>query len=809
MRPPSRAFHRFPEYAARAIPFVVVTALAGLVFLSACDDGTGPGNSGQEVAEYFAGLPSWSEFSDTLPAVPPTPDGPPDTLDDVTVDVEQIEEDGSVTVIPDVKYRCVQTPYTMQDTPEEIVMYNPDTELLWPGALIQGKSYRDGLGSLLGLPIAERSPISVSIPDFATGDNFRVVDQPNQAAVGSAVGSIVGNATATGLAAPSTISFEQDTYYSEQEFGLSIGVSGRYLGFSASATGEFDRKASQTTVTAHFYQRMYTVVVEPPQTPAAFFSEEFTQKKLQQQIDLGRIGPDNLPVYLSNIVYGRMMIFSFTSTASEQEIKATLNAAYSTIGASVETNLSAKQKKILQESTIAVASLGGNAEATLSVIRSGDWSQYFTDDAPLSSAAPLSYTFRNLGDGSIAKVTEATDYSITECHAIPATPGTFHFLEQPQAATLAVPAPVRTLTGDFDGDGRMDLIWNHLGATNELYLGLSNGDGTFSFTTPVQHPLTPVDGWGVYGVQVADLDGDGRTDLVWTRPTYPAMTYLAISNGDGTFRFEGGQTLDPMDAATVALATDMDADGLDDMVWEYRYGSLGTAVQVGRSDGDTLQFLPRWTGSMSSDAGAGACFDVNAGDLTGNGRGDLVWSTRGCPAAVAYLGTSNGDGTWSHSRFVNGGLPSFSRFATRVGDVTGDGLVDVIWTDTAQDDGTNERYVAVGVTTPAGGLQFQAPQPVGFDAAVPYRVRLADLDGDGDLDLVWNTSGTVNRIEVGLGTSSGSFDLSAQSQLHPADAVPWDQYRLFTGDVNGDGRADLLWNRAAADNTIYVALAKS
>ena len=159
---------------------------------------------------------------------------------------------------------------------------------------------------------------------------------------------------------------------------------------------------------------MFEVVVEPPQSPGAFFSAGFTREKLDQQIVMGRIGPSNLPVYVSNVVYGRMMAFTLTSTASETDIKAALNAAYKGTF-EVNFNLKSEYKDILQNSRITVTSLGGNASATIAMIASGNWRDYFTKPAPLTSAYPLSYTFRNLGDGSIAKVVEATEYDVKEC----------------------------------------------------------------------------------------------------------------------------------------------------------------------------------------------------------------------------------------------------------------------------------------------------------------------------------------------------------------------------------------------------------
>jgi hypothetical protein len=360
-----------------------------------------------EISIYLNSLPSWGTFAPQSPSTEAAP-------------VDEDDPESFEDVVDDVTYECTTTPYTVTDNPEKIVMYSPDVEILWPGALIQGKSHRDGAGpgGLLGLVIAERAPIRVSIPSLPGEDNFREVTSPNQANVSQAIGSMIGNATIDDLPTPSSITYKQEVCHSEEEFALGMSVSGRYLGFSATASADFSRNASETIVAAHFYEKMYEVVVEPPQTPGAFFGSDFTQEKLDEQIALERIGPDNLPVYVSNVTYGRMMMFTLTSTASEQDIRATISAAYSGIGSGGSVELTAEQRSILQQSRIQVTSIGGPAAATLAIIRSGNWADYFTDSAPLSTARPLSYTFRNLGDGSIASVTETTEYDVKECAAV-------------------------------------------------------------------------------------------------------------------------------------------------------------------------------------------------------------------------------------------------------------------------------------------------------------------------------------------------------------------------------------------------------
>jgi hypothetical protein len=542
---------------------------------------------------------------------------------------------------------------------------------------------------------------------------------------------------------------------------------------------------------------MYDVVVAPPQTPSSFFSSDFTPAKLQEQRQLNRIGPDNIPVYISNIVYGRMMMFSFTSTASEQEIRATITAAYNGIG-SVSAELSARQRKILQESKIAVTSLGGPAEATLEVIRSGDWTRYFTDSAPLSTAEPLTYTFKSLTDGSIASVTETTSYNVKQCTAVPATPGAFQFLDM-QSSALQIPTPARSLIGDVDGDGRMDLIWNHAGAGgNRIVVGLATGEGTFTFTTPVAHPETPLEGWGNYTAHVGDVDGDDHADIVWSHLGAANKTYVAFGNGDGSFAFPSVRT-HPIStwADYRAHLADVTGDGMDDIVWNNLTGMNRT--YVGTSLGRTgFDFTAAFTGPGS---GWGPYIAL-IGNVDANGSADIAWNSN-AGTNRTYFGRSTGSSFTLSAPLDNTRASNWSGFTRLHGDVNGDNRTDMVWPDTA----SSPSRIAVGLST-GTALNFLPLQTSPYEVDVPLRTRLGDVNGDGRADVIWNTSGSVNRTFASLGTESGSFDFTPLSQLHPADGVNWDQFTMLIGDVNGDGRDDVLWNHAATTNRIYVGLAK-
>ncbi|MEZ4703177.1 MAG: thiol-activated cytolysin family protein [Rhodothermales bacterium] len=782
-----------------------------LFFVAACDSGAGPDDQVDGVADYMSSLPSWTSFSPRLSSQAPTATAEPTTEPDVMLDVEVVNDDGTIEILPDVAYSCQTQPFTLTDNPQQIALYSPDVDLLWPGALIQGKSHRDGLGSLLGLPIAERTPIEVSIPSLANDDNFRTVDTPSQAEVAQAIGSMIGNATASGLSTPSTITFTQEVYHSESQFALSVGLSGHYLGFEASAKGSVKNNASKTTITAQFYQKMFEVVVAPPQSPDAFFSSDFSADRLQQQVDLGRIGPDNLPVYVSNVVYGRMMMFSMTSTASESEMRATLRAAYEGIGGGGAVNLSAKQKSILEQSEIRVTSLGGNAEATLAVIRSGNWADYFTDNAPLSSASPLSYTFRNLGDGSIASVSETTEYNVKTCEARAATPGTFNFLDK-QSLSLPIGAPAITMMADVDGDGDQDIVWNHVSAsTNETVVAFSNGDGTFSMGAPTSHSAQPANGWSQYKVKVGDFNNDGRDDLAWGRVLTTNTTYIGLSNGDGTF-----QEMPMFTRASSSWGQDYqfgvgDVDGKngDDLVWNHPVGTNRTYVTFSNGDGtfgvDNFEEITnRWQDHPATAWTGDETWTM--GDFNGDGRDDLIWYTKGFSVHHVYFAESVSDvpgQIFSFRGRFQRSISGWQNYDVVVGNIDGVAGVDLVWMNSIAGSNPIHRDLTTG-GTPA---LVEGPLQNAQENEGPFVLRLLDVNGDGRKDLLMNTMGTVNRSFIGLGTASGSFDLGRVSQDHPA-FDDWSQFTILVGDINDDGREDVIYNNADASNDIYVGLAK-
>ena len=147
-----------------------VTILIVLIAGCSGDKSTGVNQNVTQVNTYLQGLPTWAEFSPLLPDQDPTPTGAAPTLAyDTVASVTIIDPAGDTTTHSHVPYVCEATPYSVQKTPQDIVMYSPNAAILYPGAFIQGKSYKGGIGSLLPLNFAKRGAINVSIPAIQTG----------------------------------------------------------------------------------------------------------------------------------------------------------------------------------------------------------------------------------------------------------------------------------------------------------------------------------------------------------------------------------------------------------------------------------------------------------------------------------------------------------------------------------------------------------------------------------------------------------------------------------------------------------------
>ena len=188
--------------------------------------------------------------------------------------------------------------------------------------------------------------------------------------------------------------------------------------------------------------------------------------------------------------------------------------------------------------------------------------------------------------------------------------------------------------GDFNGDGKADILWQNSN-TGEVYLWFMNGSAIASQAGVAYLPSST--GWVIKGI--GDFNGDGKADILWQNSS-SGEVYIWFMNGSTITSQVGVESVAPSTDWVIKGVGDFNGDGKADILWQ---NSSSGEVYIWLMNGSTIasQASPETLASSTGWAIQGV------GDFDGNGTSDILWqnSTSGEVYIWLMTGTTIADQT--------------------------------------------------------------------------------------------------------------------------------------------------------------------
>jgi thiol-activated cytolysin len=341
--------------------------------------------------------PGIDEYIESLPYLP--------------VDNAQVEEGTRSAEQREGDYQC--TTQNLKETRQfdRIVAYAANSDSLYPGALVSADSVLTGLFTQIVLP---RNPekISVSLENIAGGKTAEIAE-PSLSAYRDALSSIL-DTEITG-STPANLYSEIEQVHTEEQLDMALGIQASWGLGTASIKASFDwsKQNTRSRYLVKYTQAYYTVDLDAPGKPSDFFKPSVQLPDVQAEMDETRP-----PAYVSSVTYGRMILFTFESEYSSEEMQAALEFAYSG-GFDISGDTSVTYKDMISSSKITAFILGGDAGTAVQTIDSYDKLMDFIKSggnySKTSPGAPIAYKLNYLKDNSPARMSFTTDYDVKEC----------------------------------------------------------------------------------------------------------------------------------------------------------------------------------------------------------------------------------------------------------------------------------------------------------------------------------------------------------------------------------------------------------
>jgi gliding motility-associated-like protein len=332
--------------------------------------------------------------------------------------------------------------------------------------------------------------------------------------------------------------------------------------------------------------------------------------------------------------------------------------------------------------------------------------------------------------------------------------------------------PERLESGDFDGDGLIDLLMTLTGSKPSLSILRNTTNKSIPSFAATAYPVTFGNN---QGAKTHDLDGDGRLDIVCWGNTTPGIVVMANESSPGELSFSVAATLGIEGTPHIGLVlSDLDQDGKVDIA-----AITGSSINIYINTSEIGKIT--FSGSNTLAVGGG---DLTAGDLNDDGIPELIHAF-GANLDVITNTSTPGKLTFGP---VDNFKPNAAAAIVRAADIDQDGLLDIIvgsQTETIIEIFRN-AYADDGKVTLESPLEFNAG--AGSSSFGDF-FDVGDINGDNLPDIAV-PSVTEDRVFVyGNKSEPGTI---AMHEVVVFDTSP-KPFAAQLDDIDGDERPDLIY----------------
>ena len=307
------------------------------------------------------------------------------------------------------RWVCTEKTLSVTDGTGKYPLFNSQADVIYPGALLQGKTLSDATPA----PIVVKRAGGVVSYDLNNGNiqsTFRV-DSVQKGAIQQAMNNIIST---SGDVVPAAFQLEIEEVNSEEELALEIGLKVKTFTTQVKSNMAFSQDKRYNRFLVKLTQSYYTMSYDLPTSEEEIFHPSVKPEQLALYVQ-----EDNPPTFVSSVTYGRIFYMLVESTASSSEMRANLDVSYGAFKNKAEGEVDVESFKSLSNLKIKVIAYGGDSKGAFEIAGERsveDIAGKLAESTDIRAGKPLSYVARSVArPDQIVGTNLSTEYTIVDC----------------------------------------------------------------------------------------------------------------------------------------------------------------------------------------------------------------------------------------------------------------------------------------------------------------------------------------------------------------------------------------------------------